>query len=119
MKIAVTAQDGRPESPVDPRLGRAQAFVIYDTGTGRFESAENIQNRQAQQGAGIQTAQNLARLGADAVITGHCGPKAFRLLQSAGITVYTGASGTVREAIDACLSGRLRAASAPDVESHW
>ncbi|MEJ5298229.1 MAG: NifB/NifX family molybdenum-iron cluster-binding protein [Armatimonadota bacterium] len=119
MKIAVTAQGRDPDSAVDPRLGRAQGFVLYDTDTGQFESADNTQNLQASQGAGIQTAQNLARLGAKAVITGHCGPKAFRLLQSAGIAVFTGTSGTVREAIEAYLSGRLKAATARDVEAHW
>jgi predicted Fe-Mo cluster-binding NifX family protein len=119
VKIAVTAQGMDPDSAVDLRLGRAQGFVLYDTDTGQFESADNTQNLQASQGAGIQTAQNLARLGAKAVITGHCGPKAFRLLQSAGIAVFTGASGTVREAIEAYLSGWLKAATAPDVEAHW
>jgi len=118
VKIAVTSQGKDPDSAIDPRLGRAQAFVIYDTGTGRYESADNTQNLKAAQGAGIQSASNLARLGISAVITGHCGPKAFGLLQSARISVITGASGTEREAIEAYLSGHLKPAAAPDVEPH-
>ena len=41
--------------------------------------------------------QVAARLGAEAVLTGAVGPKAFATLQAGGIAIYTGLSGTVRE----------------------
>jgi predicted Fe-Mo cluster-binding NifX family protein len=44
-------------------------------------------------GAGIQAAQTVANRGVEAVITGQIGPNAVRVLNSAGIAVYVGASG--------------------------
>jgi len=67
----------------------------------------------------VQAAQTAAGLGADCLLTGHCGPKAFRALQAAGMQVYTGAAGTVAEAIAALEQGRLHPASSADVEGHW
>lgn len=119
MKVVVTAQGAGLDSPVDPRFGRARYFVLVNTESGHHAGHDNAQNVGAPQGAGIQAAQTVARLGAEAVLTGHVGPKAFATLQAAGIAVYTGASGTVREAVEALQGGRLQAAAKPDVEGHW
>ncbi len=53
----------------------------------------------ATQGAGIQAAQAVIDNKATAVITGHCGPKAFRALKAAGIEVFLAPDGTVDEAV--------------------
>jgi predicted Fe-Mo cluster-binding NifX family protein len=119
MKIAVTSTGKTLESPVDPRFGRAAYFVLVDTDTGAFEAHDNAQNLNAAQGAGIQSAQTVSRLGAGAVITGHCGPKAFRTLRAAGIQVVVGAEGTVAQAVEAFKSGKLKPAESSDVEGHW
>ena len=119
MKLAVTSQAGGLDSPVDPRFGRAKYFVLVDTDTGVFSAHDNAQNLNAPQGAGIQAAQTVAQLGAEAVLTGHVGPKAFTTLQAANIAVYTGVSGTITEAIEQFKSGRLTPAARADVEGHW
>lgn len=119
MKIIVTSEGPGLDSRVDPRFGRAKHFVLFDTETGEVSSHDNAQNLNAAQGAGIQAAQTVARLGAEAVLTGHVGPKAFTTLQAANIVAYTGVSGTVKEAIDGFKSGRLTPAAKPDVEGHW
>jgi len=119
MKIAVSAAGTDKEAQVDPRFGRAHSFMIYDSDSGEWQSVENSPNLNAVQGAGIQTAEMLARRGVEAVLTGHCGPKAFRVLNAAGIKVYTGSTGTVSQALAAYNDGRLEAASGPDVEGHW
>jgi len=119
MKIVVTAQGPGLDSPVDPRFGRARHFILADTESGAFTAHDNAQNLNAPQGAGIQAAQAVARLGAEAVLTGHVGPKAFAVLKAASIVIYTGANGTVREAIDCLKSGKLQAAKVADVEGHW
>jgi predicted Fe-Mo cluster-binding NifX family protein len=80
---------------------------------------DNSQNLNAAQGAGIQAAATVSRLGATVLITGHCGPKAFRALMAAGIKIYTGATGTVSEAIAQFKAGKLSLADAADVEGHW
>jgi predicted Fe-Mo cluster-binding NifX family protein len=119
VQIVITAQEPSRKSPIDPRFGRAKHFILADTQSGAFTSHDNAQNLNAPQGAGIQAAQAVARLGAEAVLTGHVGPKAFAVLKAANIVVYTGASGTVREAIDGFKSGKLQAAQTADVEGHW
>jgi len=119
MKIAVTASGESPESRVDPRFGRAAFFLLFDTDTGSIEAHDNTQNLDAAQGAGIQAAQKVSDLGAAVVITGHCGPKAFRTLQAAGIQVVVGADGTVEDTVGRFKAGELKPVEGPDVNSHW
>jgi predicted Fe-Mo cluster-binding NifX family protein len=119
MKVAVSSTGESMDSGVDPRFGRAAAFVLVDTETGESTSMDNAAGARAAQGAGIQAAETVSRLGAECVITGHCGPKAFQTLNAAGIEVYTGASGTVAEAIAQLQAGDLQHATGPDVGGHW
>ncbi|HRU04966.1 MAG TPA: NifB/NifX family molybdenum-iron cluster-binding protein [Candidatus Brocadiia bacterium] len=119
MKVVISAQGPEMDSLVDPRFGRAAWFLCVDTETGSREAARNEQNLNAVQGAGIQSAQNAANLGAEAVLTGHCGPKAFRVLKAAGIKVYVGVEGTVAEALEKLRAGKLQEADGADVEGHW
>jgi predicted Fe-Mo cluster-binding NifX family protein len=107
------------DSEVDPRFGRARQFAVVDTATGEIEVIDNAQGVGAVQGAGVHAAETASRLGADCLITGHCGPKAFRALQAAGVAVFTGAAGTVREALQQLEAGRLERAAGPDVMGHW
>ena len=119
MKIAISSEGTSLESQVDPRFGRAKYFALADTDSGECSFHDNIQNLNAPQGAGIQAAQAVVNLGAQAAMTGHVGPKAFITLQAANIPVYTGVFGTVSEAIDQFKSGRLAPTTKADVEGHW
>ncbi len=119
MLICITSQGSDLDSQVDPRFGRAAKFVLVETDTGEFNVVDNAQNLQAAQGAGIQAAQNVVNAGAKAVVTGHCGPKAFTALNAGGIDTYTGASGAVKDALEAYKSGKLKKAAGADVEGHW
>jgi predicted Fe-Mo cluster-binding NifX family protein len=119
MRIAIGASGNTPESQVDPRFGRAARFILWDTTAGEFQVIDNTQSSDAAQGAGIHAAETVARQNVDVVITGHCGPKAYRTLQAAGIQVVTGAGGTVAGAIDDFLMGRIKPSEVPDVMGHW
>jgi len=119
MKILVTAESLDVEGKVDPRFGRARQFALIDTESGEVVFIENSQNLNAPQGAGIQAAQTAARHGAQVVITGNVGPKAFTTLSAAGISVCTGATGTVREAVEQYQTGQLAEAGGANVEGHW
>ncbi|OPX90034.1 MAG: Dinitrogenase iron-molybdenum cofactor [Pelotomaculum sp. PtaB.Bin104] len=119
MKIAISAQGQDLESFVDQRFGRCSWFAIIDTETGDYQAVANEQNLNAAQGAGIQSAEIVSRNGVEAVVTGHCGPKAFRTLNVAGIKLFTGAEGTVADALDKFKSGALTEAQDADVEGHW
>lgn len=119
MKIAFSAQGKDKISQTDPRFGRAKYFVIVDSETGAFTAHDNSQNLNAPQGAGIQAAKNVNDFGAEAVVSGNVGPKAFAALRSAGVEVYTGASGSVQEALEALKAGTLAKADKANVEGHW
>ena len=118
MMIACSAQGATLDAQIDPRLGRAQQFLLVNTESLEHEAIANP-NGNASGGAGIQVAQLLASKGAQAVITGNCGPNAFATFQAAEIPVYTGASGTIREALAQYREGRLTAASQPNVGGHF
>ena len=118
MKIVITSLGETIDSPVDQRFGRARYFVLYDTESGDWSAHDNKQNLQAAQGSGIQAGQIVIDLGADAVVTGHCGPKAFATLAAGDVDVYNGAKGTVKEAVAALEKGELLKADNADVDSH-
>lgn len=118
MKVAVSSTGDSLESQVDPRFGRCGYFVILDPATLAYEALPNS-NIGAAHGAGIGAAQTVASRGVKAVITGHVGPNAHGALMAAGIQVFTGASGTVRHAIENYNQGRLSPASSPTVGGHF
>jgi len=119
VKVAISTSGEDLNSPIDSRFGRAARFLVYNTETDSFELIDNQQNLDAAQGAGIQAAETVSRAGADVVITGHCGPKAFRVLTAAGVQVITGAAGTVRDALEQYRKGQIKPAASADVEGHW
>jgi len=119
MKIAFTTSGDSLHAPIDIRFGRAPKILVYDLESGAIEVAENTQNLNAPQGAGIQAAQNVATTGARHLVTGHCGPNAFKVLSAAGITIYTTDAPTISEALDRFRAGTLTPANAADVEGHW
>ena len=119
MKIAFTTSGDDLNAPLDDRFGRAPKFLIYDLESSAFELVDNKQNLNAAQGAGIQSAEAVARSGAKAIVTGHCGPKAFRVLSAAGIRIFNTSASTVAEALDLYRAGKLTEAKSADVEAHW
>jgi predicted Fe-Mo cluster-binding NifX family protein len=119
MKIAFSTSGGDLGAPLDTRFGRAAKFLVYDTETKDFTVIDNAQNLNAAQGAGIQSAQNVAASGARALVSGHCGPKAFRVLSAAGVKAYTSKAATVAEALEQFLAGTLAELKSADVEGHW
>lgn len=120
MKIAISSQGQTLDSAVDSRFGRAGQFIVYDTETGSYQVISNAQSLDAAQGAGIKAAETISRLGAQVLITGHCGPKAFETLKAAGIKILAGAEGcTVSQALQKHKSGQLKSSGSPDVAGHW
>ncbi len=119
MKIAFSTSGADLSAPLDTRFGRAPKFLVYDTATSGFSIVDNAQNLNAAQGAGIQSAQNVASSGAEALVSGHCGPKAFAVLSAAGIKVYACKAATVDEALQLYKDGKLAESIGADVEGHW
>jgi predicted Fe-Mo cluster-binding NifX family protein len=119
MKVAVTTAGDDLQAEIDPRFGRAGRLLVYDTESRDYEILENRAGREAAQGAGIQTAKHVVECGATTVITGHCGPNAFRALEAAGVTVVTGVEGRIADALERLAQGHLTPARGADVRGHW
>lgn len=119
MKVIITASEPRLDAPLDPRFGRAKVFIVADTETGAIAIDDNTPNLNAPQGAGIQAAARVVELGAQAVLTGHVGPKAYRALEAAKVAVYAVSSGTASEALESFKQGRIEPVTAATVEGHW
>ncbi len=118
MKIAITATAKTMDSPVDQRFGRAAYFVVVDTETMDFAVIDN-ENVAAAGGAGISSAKAVVDAGAEAVLTGNCGPNAQRTLSAAGVRLYTGVTGKIAEAVELFKGGKLTEAEGPNVQSHF
>jgi len=119
MKIAVTSTGKELTSDMDPRFGRAAYFIIVDAETMKYEVVDNKQNLNLPQGAGIQAGKTIVDNHADVLITGNCGPKAFLVLEQAGVKIVTGAGGKIKDVVLQYKNGELKAAQGANVEGHW
>jgi predicted Fe-Mo cluster-binding NifX family protein len=118
MKICISAAADTLDAQIDPRFGRCPYFVIVDSENMQFDAISNMASG-ATGGAGIQAAQTIASKSVKVLITGNVGPNAFQSLSAAGIKIVTGASGTIREAIEKYKRGELRETDAPTVGGHF
>lgn len=119
MKIAITSKGMDLDSEVDPRFGRAAYVIIVDTETLAFEVIDNSENANSFKGAGIQAAASISEKKAEVLLTGFCGPNAFKTLEAAGIKVANDATGSVKDAIQAFKDGKLAYADSANAEGHW
>ncbi|MFH1568705.1 MAG: NifB/NifX family molybdenum-iron cluster-binding protein [Gemmatimonadota bacterium] len=119
MKICLpTLEDTGLEAALCGHFGQAPFFTLVDADTGRAVSQPN---RGTHHGGGATPARIIAEAGAEVVLCGGLGQKAVHLLTESGIEIFTGAEGTVRQALEAWRAGRLTAANGdgacPDGES--
>jgi len=119
MKVAVTSKGKTLDSPVDPRFGRAAYILIVDTENFTYEVLDNSENVNAFKGAGIQAATMIGDKDVKALLTGFCGPNAFKILNAAHIDVANDISGTVNDAVRTFNQGKVTFADKANVEGHW
>jgi len=117
MKICISSTGKNLDAIVDQRFGRCQYFLIVDTETMKVKTISN-ESTLSSGGAGIQAAQIVTKENVGSVITGNIGPNAFSILQAAGIKVFTGAKGTIKDMIEKYKQGKLKETGSANVESH-
>ena len=117
MKICISSTGKNLDAIVDQRFGRCQYFLIVDTDTMKIKTISN-EATLSSGGAGIQAAQIVTKEDIESVITGNIGPNAFSILQAAGIKIYTGAQGTIKEVIENYKNGKLLETGSANVGSH-
>ena len=119
MKIAVTSTGIDLDSQVDPRFGRASYILIVDSESFDYEVLDNKENVNALKGAGIQAAKAISDKGAEVLLTGFCGPNAFKALKAANIGVSNDAGGSVKNAVKSYLNGKLPLSDKANAEGQW
>jgi predicted Fe-Mo cluster-binding NifX family protein len=119
MKIAVTSQGETLESNLDPRFGRAAYIIVADTQTLEFEAFDNNKNKNAFKGAGIQAAAMVSNADAEVLLTGFCGPNAFKTLDAASIKVVNDQTGRVIDVIQKFKQGNVIFADGANKDGHW
>ena len=119
MKVAVTSQGNTLDSQIDPRFGRASYILIVDTESLEFEVINNNENKNTSKGAGIQTGAMVSDKGAEILLTGFCGPKAFQTLSAAGVKVVNDQTGRVIDAVQNFKQGNVVYAEVSNKDGHW
>jgi predicted Fe-Mo cluster-binding NifX family protein len=114
--VAISASGKDLDSFVEPRFGRTRFFILVDPATEDWESLDNMANLSSLMDVGILTAKNLTKNRVvETVVTGHCGPKAFKELHEAGVKVFLNARGSLRHVLNKLRLGELKEASGPNV----
>jgi len=88
MKIAITSDGNKLDSKVDIRFGRCSYFAIYDTETKDVEFISNP-NKESNEGAGPASAQFIASISVQKVISGEFGNKVKSIFESLQIQLET------------------------------
>ena len=117
MRIAVSVETNNElESEVAHHFGRCPYFALVDVDGTEFKAVKVIQNpyygaHQPGQVPGFIKEQN-----ADVMLSGGMGGRAIQFFEQFDIKTATGATGTVRNAVESYLGGELKGA-APCKES--
>lgn len=118
MKVCVSAQGETLDAAVDPRFGRCPFLVFVDAESLDCQAVTNP-GFESSGGAGISAGQAVVDNAAETLLTGNVGPNAFNVLNAGNVAVYTGATGTVRDAVQALKEAKLTQVNAASVDSHF
>jgi predicted Fe-Mo cluster-binding NifX family protein len=117
MRIAVSTEtnDGL-DAPVAGHFGHCPFFTLIDLEADQVQATQVVANPYFPVHEPGQVPQFVHSQGANVMLTGGMGARAAAFFDQYGIRSVTGATGTVRQAIESYLQGRI-AGSAPCHES--
>ena len=107
VRLLVTAEGPTLDDLVEEDFGHARFLIIVDPETWEFEAHENVK-KHTDMGHGIMTAENIAKLGPDAVLTGYAGEHGRMKMRDLGIRMIMDEDGTVRDAVNAYIRRHMR-----------
>lgn len=111
MRIAISAEDENGlESVVSPHFGRCPHYILVDMEGQEVEAVQSVDNPYYGHHAPGQVPGFIRSQGANVMVTGGMGRRAIGFFEQYGIETVTGASGTVRYALERYLGGQLRGA---------
>ncbi|MEG6549585.1 NifB/NifX family molybdenum-iron cluster-binding protein [Desulfocurvibacter africanus] len=104
IKIAVPSRGGM----VDEHFGHCEAFTIFSIDDGKAITGEEKLTPPPGCGCKSNIIPVLVQMGVTILVAGNMGEGAVVRLQQSGIQVVRGASGPVRNAVQAYLDGKLQ-----------
>ena len=108
MKICIpTNGENGIEESISEHFGRAPTYTIVDLDTNEVNVVSNMVNHESGQ---CQPTEVAVKEGIKIVLCTGLGRGALNVLNSQGIDVYIGASGTVKDAVEAFKQGSLKKA---------
>jgi len=112
MKICIpTVGDSGLDDIVGEHFGRVPTYTIVDLDT---DEVKVIPNTSEHMGGQEHPPEIMAKEGVNVMVCRGLGRRAIAMFEELGINVYIGASGTVRDAIDAFKQGKLQKAGIDD-----
>ena len=112
MRVAVSADDTNGlDSVVSPHFGRCPYYVFVDLEGQEVKQVSAEANPFYNQHAPGQVPTFIHQQDVDVMLTGGMGMRAIGFFEQYGVQPVTGASGTVRHALEQFLGGRLQGAA--------
>jgi predicted Fe-Mo cluster-binding NifX family protein len=109
MRIAISADDNNGlESVVSPHFGRCPHYILADVEGQEVKAVQAVGNPYYSRHAPGQVPGFIRSQGVNVMLTGGMGRRAIGFFEQYGIEAVTGASGTVRYALESYLGGQLR-----------
>jgi predicted Fe-Mo cluster-binding NifX family protein len=110
MKIAISSLKNSITSPFDFRFEKPSYFLIIDEDTLNYDSFSNMDSNSAEDIC-RKNVSFFRDLGVETLIAGELNNNFLRILHDAGIRVYEGKEGSIKENIDAfkrhCLAQNI------------
>lgn len=115
MKIAVTAENNNGlDSMVAQHFGHAPYFMLVDVENGEVKAVQGVANPFAEAHQPGQIPTFIHQQNANVILSGGMGGRAIQFFEQYGIKAATGASGTVRQALENYFGGALKDAAPCD-----
>jgi len=112
MKLCIPTTGNKGlDDHVGEHFGRVPTYTIVNLDTDEVKIVPNISHHMGGQG---EPPEIMAKEGVDVLVCNGLGRRAISAFDGYGITVYIGAMGTVRDAVNAFKQGKLQKAGISD-----
>ncbi len=109
MRIAIAADDDNLlASTVSSHFGRCPFYIIVDVDDDEVKDVQSVVNPFFESHQPGQVPEFIRNQNVDVMVSGGMGRRAISLFDQHGISVATGAMGTVEDALTGYLDGNLR-----------
>jgi predicted Fe-Mo cluster-binding NifX family protein len=109
MRIAISADNRNGlNSVVSPHFGRCPHYILVDVEGHEVKTVHVVDNPYYGQHSPGMVPNFIHGQGVDVMLTGGMGRRAIAFFEQLGVEAVSGASGTVRRALELYLGGQLR-----------